>query len=119
MLKVHYDRDGYPKVMLHRNGIQHHRTVHSLVAEAFIGPRPDGLDICHGNNNASDPNVDNLRYDTRKANEADKIRRRPERCPQGHLYDDANTYVHPVRGTRQCRTCRADGMRGRNSQASR
>lgn len=31
-------------------------------------------------------------------------------CPQGHRYDDANTYVAPD-GARQCRTCRTEQVR--------
>ncbi len=34
----------------------------------------------------------------------------PTHCPQGHEYDEANTYVRP-NGHRVCRTCRRDGMR--------
>lgn len=32
-------------------------------------------------------------------------------CHQGHAFDKANTYVHPVTGHRTCRRCRADRMR--------
>jgi hypothetical protein len=34
---------------------------------------------------------------------------RKTHCPQGHPYDEANTYRPPSRNERQCRTCR--GMR--------
>jgi hypothetical protein len=27
------------------------------------------------------------------------------RCVQGHLYDEANTYTYPGKGSRRCRTC--------------
>lgn len=26
-------------------------------------------------------------------------------CPAGHEYTEANTYRHPIDGTRACRTC--------------
>lgn len=48
--------------------------VHKLVAEAFIGPRPDGTEVCHDDGVKSNNDVSNLRYDTHKNNEADKER---------------------------------------------
>jgi hypothetical protein len=46
-------------------------TVHSLVMLAFVGPRPDGLEVCHNNGVASDNRLSNLRYDTRSENNVD------------------------------------------------
>jgi hypothetical protein len=45
--------------------------VHRLVAEAFIGPAPDGMICCHNNGNMNDNRLDNLRWDTHKNNTAD------------------------------------------------
>ena len=50
------------------------RTVHSLVAEAFIGPRPEGKEVCHNDGNPTNNCVENLRYDTRKENLLDEYR---------------------------------------------
>jgi len=47
--------------------------VHHLIARAFIGPRPDGNDVCHNNGVPSDNRVENLRYDTAKGNAADRL----------------------------------------------
>lgn len=44
------------------------RTVHSLVAEAFIGPRPPKADVMHLNGIRTDNRPENLRYGTRKEN---------------------------------------------------
>nr|WP_314187459.1 NUMOD4 motif-containing HNH endonuclease [uncultured Brevundimonas sp.] len=44
------------------------RTVHSLVALAFHGPRPEGLDVAHGNCIKTDNRPSNLRYATRSEN---------------------------------------------------
>jgi hypothetical protein len=41
---------------------------------AWIGPRPDGQEVCHGNGDRMDCRLSNLRYDTHLANEADKKR---------------------------------------------
>lgn len=50
------------------------RTVHSLVAEVFIGPRPDGLEIRHLDGDNMNNRVENLAYGTHRENERDKIR---------------------------------------------
>ena len=43
-----------------------------LVLEVFVGPRPDGMEACHNNGDPSDDRLENLRWDTRKSNHADK-----------------------------------------------
>lgn len=48
--------------------------VHGLVANAFLGPRPSGMEVCHNDGNPTNNRVENLRYDTPKANRADKRR---------------------------------------------
>lgn len=50
------------------------RAVHRLVASAFLGPRPSGLEVCHNDGDKSNNAVSNLRYDTHAANIADLIR---------------------------------------------
>lgn len=50
------------------------RTVHSLVLEAFVGPRPAGQLACHGNDDPSDNRKTNLKWGTPLDNAADAIR---------------------------------------------
>lgn len=50
------------------------RLIHSMVAEAFIGPRPAGLVVCHGNGDPKDNRLFNLRYDTQFNNMQDAIK---------------------------------------------
>jgi NUMOD4 motif/HNH endonuclease len=50
-----------------------HARVACLVAEAFIGPRPKGLCVCHNDGNSHNNRPENLRYDTVKNNMADKV----------------------------------------------
>lgn len=47
--------------------------VHRLILEAFVGPCPAGMMCCHNNGNPADNRLCNLRWDTAKANNADKI----------------------------------------------
>lgn len=46
--------------------------VHRLVLEAFCGPCPDGHEGCHNNGDKLDNRIENLRWDSRTANHADK-----------------------------------------------
>ena len=48
--------------------------VHRLVYEAFVGPIPDGLDICHNDGDATNNDPANLRADTRAGNILDTAR---------------------------------------------
>lgn len=63
-----------PKVMLCVDGVQHNRMVSHLVAEAFIGPRLDGMLVLHKNDDVVDNRKVNLRYGTHKENVADAYR---------------------------------------------
>lgn len=82
---------GYPTVALRRNGRTVRVTVHRIVAEAFIGPCPDGMEVCHEDGDRQNSAVGNLRYDTRKNNLADRTRhgtdQRGERNPSAKLTD--------------------------------
>lgn len=48
--------------------------VHTAVALAFLGPRPDGLDVCHNDGDPTNNCPENLRYDTRTDNILDVYR---------------------------------------------
>ena len=57
------------------------RYVHHLVAEAFIGPRPDGLLVCHENGDRHSNRASNLYYGTHAENHADARRHNTYRSP--------------------------------------
>lgn len=48
--------------------------VHRLVLEAFVGPCPEGMEACHADGNRTNNALSNLRWDTPKANAADRER---------------------------------------------
>lgn len=83
---------GYPSVLLSHNGKARIRTVHSLVAEAFLGPRPVGLVVCHCDGDPTNNHVSNLRYDTYAGNSADMVAHGTclfgERVPTARLTND-------------------------------
>lgn len=66
-------RSGYCRVALKNAKGEQRFSVHHLVLNAFVGPRPDGTQACHNNGNKSDNRVSNLRWDTPSANHADQV----------------------------------------------
>lgn len=112
VLRMTTQHQGYKVVTLCAEGVPKTIKVHCLVAEAFIGPRPDGLDVCHRDDNKSNNNMRNLRYDTRSNNCMDSVRngthwsvRNPRtECREGHPLSDDNVYLRP-NGSRICKVC--------------
>lgn len=72
IIKSDIDWSGYPAFTLRSGAMSLKKRAHVLVAGAFLGPKPDGLEICHNDSNPLNCRADNLRYDTRKSNFADK-----------------------------------------------
>ena len=65
----------YLSVNLVRNGKRCNRFVHELVLLAWVGERPGSpheVEACHGPGGSKDNRLTNLRWDTTKANAADK-----------------------------------------------
>lgn len=63
-------KTGYPMVTLSLGGRSIGRTVHSMVAEAFIGPRPPEHEVSHQDGVRANPRLGNLRYETKAQNHA-------------------------------------------------
>jgi hypothetical protein len=65
------------------------RKVHQLVLEAFVGPRPAGMEGCHEDGNPGNNAKGNLRWGTHQSNQQDMVRhgrtRKGERNPQAKL----------------------------------
>lgn len=64
--------DGYPCVKLSLKGVQKSYLVHRLVLLTFVGPCPDACEARHLDGNPSNASVNNLKWDTPKANASDK-----------------------------------------------
>lgn len=108
-----FPRTGHRMVSLKRHSVGETFRVHRLVMLTFVGPRPDGLHICHNNGVPDDNRLSNLRYDTASSNVRDAVQHgtqantRKTHCKSGHAFTPENTYVFPTStGTqRKCRIC--------------
>ncbi|MDA5386973.1 NUMOD4 motif-containing HNH endonuclease [Loigolactobacillus backii] len=67
-----YSKAGHVSVVLGHG--ENGKPVHRLVTLAFLGPRPEGADICHNNGDPTDNRLVNLRYDSRTENILDVYR---------------------------------------------
>ncbi len=114
----------YLAVSLCRDGVIKRRYIHHLVAEAFIGPRPDGNDIRHLNDDREDNRAANLAYGTHSQNMFDSVANGTHPtgsktvCKHGHEFTPDNIYRGTYKasdGTRRprrsCRLCAIKAVR--------
>lgn len=64
--------DGRKFYTLIKNGQKKYKYAHQIVMLAFVGPRPEGKEVCHNNGKNTDNRLKNLRYATHKENIEDK-----------------------------------------------
>ena len=110
-------RNGYIHVMLRFGGKSYCKSVHRLVLEAFVGQCPDWMEGCHNNGDRADNRLENLRWDTPKANNSDKeehgtvYQHDKTHCPNGHRLELPNLTGWALRGSakkkpyRRCLSC--------------
>lgn len=113
-LRVGTNQNGYRFVVLSRPGETVTAQVHTLVLTAFVGPRPTGMQGCHGPTGQGDNHLGNLRWDTPSENNYDLVRHgthhnaRKVACPREHLLVTPN--LVPSNPGRACLACdRAHG----------
>ena len=60
ILKHNFDNRGYPVIQLTRKSKKRSFKCHALVAAAFLGPRPEGLQVNHIDGNYKNNREENL-----------------------------------------------------------
>lgn len=112
ILKPGVRKSGHLYVNLLKDSHPRTKRVHVIVAEAFIGPRSAGMEVCHNDGNPANNRVENLRYDTHAENIRDIIRHgthfqsKKTTCKRGHLLTAPNLVPSIAKkGYRDCLAC--------------
>lgn len=107
VLAQYADGCGYPKVTLKRQDRGNRVHLHILLAAAFIGPCPEGQEVCHNDGNPANCTRGNLRYDTRFGNSADKKLHgtllQGEQVASSRLKPDTVKAIRALRGVQRVR----------------
>ena len=103
---------GHHCVALHANAKGTKYRVHRLILTTFVGEPPEGTEGCHNNGNPADNRLENLRWDTKKANAQDTVKHgknfwaNKTHCPRGHALIEPNLEAWSLRnGHRKCLAC--------------
>ncbi|MEU3785215.1 HNH endonuclease [Streptomyces sp900129855] len=106
------DADGYSKYW-HEGAM---RLAHRVAYVELVEQVPDDVEIRHDCDNPPCVKPNHSRTGTHSDNMQDSLERgrnafrKKTRCPQGHPYDEENTYADPS-GRRHCRTCMREAGR--------
>lgn len=94
------DNNGYRQYTLH-DGKQAVIAAHRLVADAFLGPRPPGLQVNHKNLDKADNRAENLEYVSCADNVRHSIERQGRNSPRGESHPNAKLTETKVRTIRR------------------
>jgi len=108
ILKFGSNKHGRLQVVLCREGSTKRAQVHTLVLEAFVGPKPEGMECLHDDNDYTNNRPGNLKWGTHLENMRDKQRHgtqtRGMSHPKAKLTDDQ---IRAIRADK--RPCREVG----------
>lgn len=98
-----------------------HLGAHRVSYELHVGEIPDNHHAHHvcGNKGCVNPEHLVVISEEEHGRLSQLLTPRKTHCPQGHPYDEKNTYVMPSGGTRRCRVCLSEQQAryGRNRRA--
>lgn len=104
--------NGYAYVDLWKRNESKTFSVHSLVLESFVGPRPDGYVCCHEDDVRTNNYVGNLRWGTYSDNADDRVKNGRDKnsnkkhCRRGHPLVGPNLVPSKLKGgSRECLAC--------------
>lgn len=97
ILKLYKEKQGYMSIGLWKNKTRKTFRIHNLMMEAFIGPCPSGMEVCHNNGIKNDNRLMNLRYDTKNANWEDSVKHgtrfQPNNVGENHGQAKLNNWI--------------------------
>lgn len=114
VMKTYFTADSHREAVKLRKvgGGWRHRQISVLVAEAFLGPRPAGMEVCHGPGGSSDNRLENLSYASHAVNCFDKYRDgtmyniTPVRRSDGAVFVSIAEAVRNTPGAHHANICR-------------
>jgi hypothetical protein len=83
-IPIRKNAGGYLVFSVSVGGVAKTLYLHHVMLEVFVGPRPEGLLVCHNNGIRDDCRLDNLRYDTPKGNADDTLRHGTRSMGESH-----------------------------------
>lgn len=101
LLKLRLNMHGYPSFQVVVPGTRRcrHVAAHAAVCEAWHGPRPDGMQVAHGNGVRNDNRPENLRWATGSENQLDRYKHGTD--PRGEKNPSAKLTEGQVREIRK------------------
>lgn len=114
-MKARKNSSGYLQLMLSDGARRTTKRIHCLVLEAFVGPRPAGMECRHLNGNSSDNRLENLRWGTRVENQQDSVKHGTHFVPHTHAVGERHGKTTLLElDVRWIRYLRAAGVLGRD-----
>lgn len=113
VLKHYVIRYGYHRVTLWKSNKSNRIVVHKLVLEAFVGPKPEGMECRHLDGNPANNHLTNLVWGTSAENKKDIVRhgkhhgQKKTHCPRGHelVFPNLVASAWEKRNYRECLAC--------------
>ena len=123
--KLIIDETGYALVSFPTPNGPRQRFVHRVVLEAFVGPRPEGMECRHLDGNPLNNRLENLCWGTPSENAWDRVHHgnhfqaKKTHCNRGHEFTPENTRIKKNVYGRECRACeRLREQRRRKTKAA-
>ncbi len=108
ILKPGNNGRGHGWVYLYKNNRREKYYIHRLVLKAFTGLCPEGMECCHNDGNPGNNFIGNLRWDTHKNNNQDKVKHgtlvygskiKQSKLNNQDIIDIRNRYINGEYGT--------------------